>query len=246
MTVNLFCFHHAGGTASVFRAWEHGLPDGFTLRPVQLPGRDNPATAVRYHDLRPLVEDLDELLDADLAEPYATFGHSMGALIAYWLVQRRMARGATLPLAYLVAAYAAPHLTRPRLVGENVQDLDDVTLAHRLRAVGGMPEELLSRPEWLRLLLGTVRDDLILCASHRYIAAPKLPMPVYVFGGRRDPLVDIGQLGGWRDHAADVFGIDLLDGGHFLVQDRNSGLLPAVRARLVEAVPTVRSHPLSQ
>ncbi|MEU6644642.1 thioesterase domain-containing protein [Saccharomonospora sp. NPDC046836] len=239
MTVNLFCFHHAGGTASVFRAWEGALPDGVTLRPVQLPGRENPAAALPYADLRSLIADLDAQLDDELAAPHAFFGHSMGALLAYWLLQRRMARAARLPEVFLAAAYAAPHLTRPVLVGNDIDSVDDLTLAHRLRAIGGLPEDLLTRPEWLRVLLGSVRADLRLCADHRYIAAPPLPMPVFVFGGRHDPLVTLDQLDGWREHAADAFALDVLDGGHFLVQDRNAGLLPALGRRLAEVAGRV-------
>ncbi|ARF73574.1 hypothetical protein B7C62_15900 [Kitasatospora albolonga] len=239
--VTLVCLHHAGGNSSAFREWRNALPEGFVAHPVRLPGRDGPVTTPRRHPgLAALVRELDEQLAEEVPCRYAVFGHSMGAMLAFWLVQRRMARGGPLPELFLAAAYAAPHLAGS-LLGVTSEDavdaLDDVTLAERLRAAGGLPAELLARPQWLRLLLGTVREDLRLCAAHRYVAAPRLPMPVHVFGGRRDPIVSVEQLRGWREHAAGDFGCEILDGGHFLVQEPHAGLLPALRRRLTRTVP---------
>ncbi|MBB1247230.1 thioesterase, partial [Streptomyces durbertensis] len=201
-----------------------------------------PVTTPRRHpDLATLVRELDDQLAGEVPGRYAVFGHSMGAMLAFWLVQRRMARGGPLPELFLAAAYAAPHLAGS-LLGVRSEDavdaLDDVTLAERLRTAGGLPAELLARPQWLRLLLGTVREDLRLCAAHRYVAAPRLPMPVHVFGGRADPIVSVEQLHGWREHAAADFDCEILEGGHFLVQEPHAGLLPALRRRLTRALTT--------
>jgi surfactin synthase thioesterase subunit len=229
--LTLLCFHHAGGNAAVFRPWRTALPPGVRLRPVELPRRRS-SGGTPADDLTALVARLDDLLDAELHTPYAVFGHSMGALLGYRLVQLRMARGATLPEAFFAAAYAAPHLARPVLGGDTLDTVDDLQLAHRLAAIGGMPRELLGRPEWLRVLLGSVREDLRLCAGHRPADAPRLPMPVHVFAGRHDPLVTPGQIHAWRRHAAGPFRWQVLDGGHFLVQEHAAGLLPALAARL--------------
>ncbi|MDB1089351.1 thioesterase domain-containing protein [Streptomyces sp. ACA25] len=240
--ITLLCFHHAGGSPSAFRAWRGALGPRFELHAVPLPSRDARTGERAHDDLRSLVEALDSELDDLMSRPHMIFGHSMGALVGYWLVQRRMARGAPLPLAYLAAAYAAPHLARSVVTGVDVDRVDDRTLAERLSALGGLPQELLARPEWLRLVLGTVRADLRVCAGHRFIAAPALPVPVHVFGGRHDPLVDAGQLHGWRRHAAAGFGLDILEGGHFLVQDASAGLLDVLRDRLEELAAPLSSH----
>lgn len=233
--LTLVCLHHAGGSSAVFRPWRAALPPGVRLRAVDLPrrraaGAPPPADPVR--ELAATVARIDAELDDELTRPYAVFGHSMGALLGYLLVRRRMARGATLPETFLAAAYAAPHLARPPLGAADLDAVDDLQLARRLADIGGLPEELLARPDWLTALLGTVRADLRLCAGHRPADGPPLPMPVQVFAGRHDPLVTPGQIHAWRRHAGGPFRWTVLDGGHFLVQDPAAGLLPALLDRL--------------
>jgi hypothetical protein len=106
----------------------------------------------------------------------------MGALLAYSLAQQRISRGLCAPEAVIVAAYRAPHLRAP------MHDLhlgDDHELAAELARYGGLPAEILSRPEWLELLMPIVRDDLRICQSYRSSAQPPLPCPLHVFGGQR-------------------------------------------------------------
>jgi surfactin synthase thioesterase subunit len=240
----LVCFHHAGGRASVFRHWQHALPAGYTTHAVQLPGHDERISEPAHRDLDALVAQLDDELDTLLDRPHVVFGHSMGALIGYRLAQRRAARGAALPLALLAAAYAAPHVARPTITGPDLDAVDDLTLARRLHTIGGFPGELLHRPEWLRLVLASVRADLAVCASHRHVPAPPLPVPLHVFGGTRDPLVSLAELHAWEEHASAEFAVTLLEGGHFLVQDDAAGLLPAVRRQLRALSRSPRPHSL--
>lgn len=79
----LFCFHHAGGSASVYRGWV-GVNPSIDVVPVELPGK-----ATRRREK--WVSDFDKLADmcateiVDLAAgaPIALYGHSMGAALAY-------------------------------------------------------------------------------------------------------------------------------------------------------------------
>jgi hypothetical protein len=38
--IRLFCFHHGGGSASIFRKWSKDLMDDAELVAIQLPGRE--------------------------------------------------------------------------------------------------------------------------------------------------------------------------------------------------------------
>src|SRR5262249_32070036 len=77
----LFCFHHAGGTASAFRTWRGELGPAVAVLPVQLPGRERRAAEPRFTQMAALVADLDRHLDGMLDPPYAFYGHSMGAIV---------------------------------------------------------------------------------------------------------------------------------------------------------------------
>lgn len=228
----LVCLHHAGGSAAVFRDWSVALP-GVTVHAVELPGHGIRAAEPAEQDLTRLLDRLDAELGPLLdGRPHLLFGHSMGGLLGYHLLHRRIRRGAPPAVALLVAAYAAPHLARPSAVGVDLDSVDDLGLARHLAGIGGMPAELLRRPEWLPALLGPTRADLRVCAGHRWRPGPPLPVPVHAFAGCTDPLVTVPAMRGWSDHTVAGFDLTVLDGGHFLVQDARAGLLPAVAAAL--------------
>ncbi|HEX9337955.1 MAG TPA: hypothetical protein VF892_18805, partial [Pseudonocardiaceae bacterium] len=102
--------------------------------------------------------------------------------------------------------------------------MSDAELGAALHRIGGIPAELLRRPDWLGPLLAVVRDDILVCNSHRHTDGPALPCPIDVFGGRHDPLVAEGDLRGWAAHTSAGCTVTVLDAGHFLVQEPGSGL----------------------
>ena len=91
--VRLFCFPYAGGGASVYRGWASDLPDFVEVCPVQLPGREGRFREPAFTRLGPLVEALTESLRPCLDRPFAFFGHSLGALVAFELSRRLRREG---------------------------------------------------------------------------------------------------------------------------------------------------------
>src|SRR5918992_135353 len=84
----LFCFAHAGGGSSFFRPWRAALAPEAAVRPIMLPGRESRLDEPPYRRLPDLVESLSEALQPCLDRPYALFGHSLGAVIAYEVARR--------------------------------------------------------------------------------------------------------------------------------------------------------------
>ena len=54
--IRLFCFHYAGGGASIFRKWYKDLIDYVELVSIQLPGREG-----RFNE--PLLNNISEVVD---------------------------------------------------------------------------------------------------------------------------------------------------------------------------------------
>ncbi|MFD8203432.1 thioesterase II family protein [Streptomyces sp. NPDC059701] len=217
--LRLFCLHHAGGAASWFRGWQAQLGPDVEVLPVQLPGRERRVQEPRVRDMDVLVRELDRALDPYLSgsdAPYALYGHSMGALVAYRLARHRAAEGRSTPVTLLAGAHPAPQ--RPQRLRE-VPDVSEGELVEWLVGIGGLSRQMLCHSEWLRWALSLVRDDLALCASHDPGDVDRLALPLHVFAGHDDPLVTPEDAGAWAELTSVSCDVHPIPGGHFFPRD---------------------------
>jgi surfactin synthase thioesterase subunit len=221
----LVCFHHAGGASAAFRALTRALDPHIPVTAVNLPGRESRFREPRHRDIYACATQCADELRADLQRPHVLLGHSMGAIIAFTIAQQRIAAGHRCPDALIVASYAAPQLPS---AAAQIESADDRQLATTLSQFGGLPAEILARPEWLAALMPVVRDDLRICASYRDRGEPPLPCPIHIFGGDTDPLVSRAALTGWRRHTSQPRPITIVAGGHLLFRDPDPVLIKAI------------------
>ncbi|TDC56009.1 thioesterase [Actinomadura sp. KC345] len=223
--LRLFCFPHGGGGAGAYSGWAAGLPAAVEPVAVQYPGREDRAA-------EPVPPDMDGLADALTAEiapftgrPYALFGHSMGATVAYEVAQRLRARG-TRPPAHLVAsAREAPHDER----GGDVHRRDDDGLRAELARLGGTPPEVLRDPGLRAMIFGYVRADYRIIETYRARPLPPLDCPVTVFLGDRDPDLTPAESLGWRRATRARTEARVFPGDHFYLVPQRAAVLAALR-----------------
>ena len=215
--LRLYCFPHAGGGAAAFRGWPELLGDAAEVVAVRLPGRENRFAERRYRRMADVVAALVRALDSGLGRPFAFFGHSLGALVAFETACALAAAGKPQPAHLIVAASSAPGRSRASPPLHALPT--DALLTERLREFGGMPDEVLAQGPLLSLLLPTVRDDFEIGETYRHTAAEPLYQPVTALGGTRDRTVSEEELRAWRDVTAGPFGVRMLPGGHFFVRE---------------------------
>jgi len=231
--LRLFCFHHAGGSAAAFRGWGDVLGPRVEVVPVQLPGRASRIREPRFTRLMPLVTEVEAALSGHLDQPYAFYGHSMGALLAHSLVERG-ALGTRLPEALIVGGFPAPHMGHALSLSPGMPDKE---FAELLIGLGGVPAELADQPEWLAALLPVIRDDLAVCGDHRPTPPHRLPIPVHVLAGHDDLLVDVEESLAWQEHTSESFRAEVLPGGHFFARDRPEAFFKALIRAVHAHVP---------
>lgn len=222
----IFCFPHAGGGASSFRAWRALLPADVELCAVELPGRETRFTEPAHSSMSTLLPDLLAAVRPLTNVPFALVGHSLGAIVAFE-IGRSLAAGHDASRAAIVVAcgHPAPHLPRRQTP---IASLSDTDLEMQLRKLNGSPPEFWQHPELKELLLPILRADLEVAESYRYTARAPLTWPILAFGGSDDPNVPPADLHAWRDHTSGLFRATILPGDHFFIRNRAPELVRAL------------------
>lgn len=210
----------------MFRPWADWLPPEIELRAIKLPGRHARHPRPAFADFDTAGAELAEALGPELEPPYALFGHSMGALIAYRMIRALGPRGFAPPSLYVVASCLVHGIPVDRLPDP---DQSDERFIDTLRQLGGMTPEALADPEVLAFTLPVLRADFRLCRSYIYRTGESpLRVPLRVFGGATDTVTPLEQLATWREHTRHFLGMRSFPGDHFFLRDEVGGVVGAV------------------
>src|SRR5215470_7371202 len=101
-----------------------------------------------------VVRKLGQVLPPLLDRPFAFFGHSMGARIAFEVARHLRSLGLPQPLHLFISGCRAPHVPDSSPLDHAAPD-DELT--EKLQRLGGTPGEIMLYPELVRLLLPTIR-----------------------------------------------------------------------------------------
>jgi medium-chain acyl-[acyl-carrier-protein] hydrolase len=215
--MRLYCFPYAGGGATIYAPWPRLLPQEVEVVAVQPPGRETRIGEKPFTDLASLVEAMHAALLPKLRElPFAFFGHSNGALMAFELARLLRRRGDPLPLHLFVSGRPAPQL---ELDDPPVHDLPEPEFIEELRRLKGTPEEILQHEELLQLVVPLLRADFSLGETYRFVPEAPLEMPVSAYGGVADAEVSEEQVEAWKAQAGGEFRAAMFPGGHFFVNE---------------------------
>jgi medium-chain acyl-[acyl-carrier-protein] hydrolase len=227
--VSLICFHHAGAGPSVYRHWADLLPDRVAVCAVHLPGR-----GTRFREpLLANIYDMAEAVATEITEhiepPFAFFGHSMGAVLAFETAGLLQVAGAPGPRLLIASGRAAPHLTSRE---RRVADLPRAELAAELSRWGATPRQVLSDPDLLDAVLPIIRADLGAIEAYRYAPGEPLDCSVAALGGADDPTVNEDELRGWQQHTRAGFSLRVFPGCHFFYQEHEKHVVAEIAAIL--------------
>ena len=228
--VLLFCFPYAGGGGSLYWTWNRTLPTEVQVCPLQLPGRESRMFEPAFDRLSPLGGALAEVLPPLLDRPFAFFGHSMGALIAFELARELRRRDLPAPAHLFASCARAPQLPR---AAEPVHHLPEAAFLEGVsRRYGALPAALLQNAEMLQLFLPTLRADFALLETYSYENEPPLDCPITAVAALEDQTVTREDAAAWAMQTSSRFDLWTYPGNHFYLQNATLGLPRAVAEAL--------------
>jgi len=221
-TQRLFCFPHAGGGAAAFYGWAECLPHDVAVQAMRTP---------RRKDMAGVVAALAEAIEPYLDEPFAFFGHSMGAVVAFELARHLRRRRRPVPRVLLVSGARAPQFRRGHVPPA---EPDEEQFVEALRRLEGTPQEVLDDPNLLRIVLPALREDAAIYRQYVYADEPPLACPIRAYGGMHDPNVTRAHLEAWGEQTTSGFALRLFPGGHFYLQSNRREFLASLSRDLKE------------
>ncbi len=235
----MYCLPHAGGAASTYLPWARlSEAAGLEICPVELPGHGIRREEPPLSSMEAIVA---ALFDAQFADdhdlPFALFGHSMGALVAYAVAQRIADRGGAPPLVVLVSAARPP--ASPRAI--DMSTMLDEELLDALVALGGTPTDLVDIRDLMRLMIPTLRADLRATREDITDGRP-LACPIRAYGGSDDSLAGTAWLERWSHLTTRRFSMRTFAGGHFYLNANSRALVQDIASTVTQSASIRLRH----
>ena len=245
--MRLYCFAHAGGTAAIYAPWARLLAPEIEVCAVELPGHGVRMDEKLAEDIHVLACDiLPQLAEMQSdGRPFAFYGHSLGAAIAYETARALQETTLTIPGAVydhlvshaptapehlFVGAARAPHL--PPVLPRIGQLADKAFLTGVQQRYGGISEAVLAEPELLAMILPPMRADFAAYESYQHAAEPLLTCPITAFAGAFDPVVREDAVALWADHTSGSFRFHRIPGDHFFLTQHREQVLGIIQRAL--------------
>lgn len=238
----LFCFPYGGAGASLYRNWQSQFPNDIEVCPIQLPGRETRLNEKPMHTLEFLIPQLLEMLQPELTVPFAFFGHSFGALIAFELTRALRQNNLPQPIHLFSSAFPDPR-TPSKSLDNLLSELNaiDIELAHlshadqienlsdhQLQAIADIfyhqgvldYRENSVMKDIMKMLLPIFVGDMSIVKNYQYREEAPLNLPITVFLGKKDTWISWEDHQGWSNHTQSQFELHPFESGHLFVKDK--------------------------
>lgn len=227
--IKLFCIPYAGGSANIYHKWKAHLHDHIELCPVELAGKGSRITEPLYSGLEEAVEDIYASIAGDIAKhDYMLFGHSMGALLVYELLQKIKAAGGKKPLHAFFSGKTPPHIKRKKFYST----LSAEEFEKEIMSLGGTPPEFFKYPELKELFVPILRNDFKI--TETVIERPeisKLPFDISVLVGTEEEITQ-EEAKAWQLHTAEKCNLHFIHGDHFFLLKETEAVTAIINQRI--------------
>ncbi|MBT1704051.1 type I polyketide synthase [Chryseosolibacter indicus] len=205
----VFCFHDAGGSASLFDGWENLLDsDKVEFIAVEMPGRGRRLEEAPFTELKPFLDDIIPAIKPLLNKPYVFLGHSMGGLLAFEIIREFRRTNFRMPEKLFISSTSGLGAYDKSQVDPTLSNDELVHLYPHLHIDNIGDVELQS------MLVNILRADLQFLYSHKYTVEKPLDIPIIAIHGSEDERVKRHQIEAWEKETSVLFRLISRSGEH--------------------------------
>lgn len=226
----LFCFPYAGGSAAAFFDWSERLGADIECVAIQYAGRGKRLRERPFVRIEEIVGEVRRNFALWNDKPFAFYGHSFGATVAFELSRQLSRSGAPTPFHLFAGAARPPHLERPF---PPISQLPDEEFLEAVQTrYGGIPREIYADREVLEFFLPALRADFAAFETYSFEPGEPLEAPITVFSGDQDSMVSVDVLDQWAIHTNAGLDVTVLPGGHFFNGQSAAQLVRELQIRM--------------
>lgn len=229
-TAQLFCIPYAGGGASVFRSWKKYLSPKIAAYAIQLPGRETRFSEPPDRDLKTVALAIADAITRTPNLPFAIFGHSLGAAIAYEVTAQLEAQNRK-PLQLFISGRQSPDRKSLR---KPIAHLPDEEFIEQLKAYNTTPREIFENSEIVELLLPMLKADFSMAENYQHQINSKLQTPIIALGSKGDIWLSPESIANWANKTHGSFSSHWFEGGHLYLNQEAEALVRYIQQILLK------------
>jgi surfactin synthase thioesterase subunit len=245
--LRLYCFPYGHLSSPViFKNWVGQFADHIEVVPVEMPGHGDRIDESPIESAAEIAETLSSILGEELHHPFALFGHSSGALIAYaWALHLQKSKQ-PLPEKLIVSAFTAPTITPNPVIRMAAQDYEKggihhiptlseildpandtlvgkiITLHHQSTREMGLID---LPPDFIAAQLHAIAAIMRTVSTFDPAAIVPLSIPVVACHGENDLQVSYGDTQAWQTLTTGSFSMPVFPGDHLFIHPDQSEAL---------------------
>ena len=232
--LRLFCFPYAGGGASSFYTWANELPPDVEITAIQMPGLESRLMEPPFTSVSLAVEMLEAVISPKLGNPFAFFGHSLGAFISFELARKLSKQYGLEPVHLFVSGIRAPQIPNSNLPIHHLPER--AFLGELRRRYSGIQEEALQDPHIMKEVLPGLRASCEMYESYKYVNGEPLHCSITAFGGLQDDTASQEDMKAWRHQTKAGFTLHMIPGNHFFLHFERGHFLRALSNEIIRTL----------
>jgi surfactin synthase thioesterase subunit len=230
---SLFCFPFAGGSKYSYNHYLKSSDPNLKIIPYDYPGRGARLRESLLTNLDEIVHDAFIQIKHDLNTPYAIFGHSMGALVAFLLTKTIIKNNYPKPFELFLTGSRGPACVRKE---STRYSLPNELFVKKLKEIGGCPEEVLNDDELMRFFEPILRADFKALETHQYTTKEMIDVPITVMIGK-DEKISYEEVKMWRNETTKEVQIVQFSGKHFFIFEHADDIMKLILGRVNAHIP---------